>query len=218
VLLRTPFGRFALPECLVDRAVYLIGVHRVQTIADGGKTGLESYALSSDPGLCALFVLAEGSHDLSDDVCRHLQIFKRLAQSGGNVLFTEPRQVAGATIASASVVDVLLLLDIASEHAAIVGAVHQAAKGNVALRLSRTVVPRQNLLYPLEDCGINEERMSTAMAVPCPGKEADIELILEVDDTTDPLNLTGPPLRFASGCSISLHVMKTSTIPLCPTD
>jgi hypothetical protein len=65
-----------------------------------------------------------------------LKVFQWLAQSITDVLFAEPREIALAVVARAAVGDVLSLLNVPGELAAIMGTGHETSEGNVALRVS----------------------------------------------------------------------------------
>lgn len=64
------------------------------------------------------------------------------------------------------VVDVLLLLNVAGEHAAIVGTIQQSPKGDLPFRVFGTIVTGEYLLNPLEGFGIDEEGVRPVMVSP----------------------------------------------------
>src|ERR1700738_5268048 len=87
-----------------------------------------------------LLVLAQCGDDLSDNFWRNLEPLQRFTEPVSDVLLPEPGELALPTMAGASVIDVLLLLHIAGEHAAVMGTMHQPSEGDIPLRGLRSVM------------------------------------------------------------------------------
>lgn len=68
----------------------------------------------------------------------------------------------------AAVVDVLLLLDVAGERAAVIGARHQATEGKVSLRVLGSIVAPENRLRFLVSVRIDEDRLRSGICLSSP--------------------------------------------------
>jgi hypothetical protein len=70
-------------------------------------------------------VVAYASDDLSDDLRGYLEVLQGLPQPVDDIFLPEAGKATFAAMAGAMVVDVFLLLNVASQHASVIGTVHQ---------------------------------------------------------------------------------------------
>jgi hypothetical protein len=164
---------------LRDLAVQLVCVRPVHPVADCGQAALKARTFGADLGGGALLILTQGVDNPCHHLRRHLETLQRLAKAHRDVFLPETRQIALAPIPRASVVDVLLFLHVAGEHASVVGTVHEASKCNLPLRILGTIVSPENRLLFVKGLRVNEQRMTPGIPLPTPLKASHIELVFE---------------------------------------
>ena len=132
----------------------------------GGQASLQPAPLCTLVLTGPLPVLSKCLDDARCDLWRDLEGLQRLAQPVRYVFLPEARESAFAAMPGASVVDILLLLDLARDHASVIGAVHQASEGDVALRGPRSVVTVENSLRFAVCVRIHEHWLGARVGLP----------------------------------------------------
>lgn len=78
-----------------------------------------------------------------------------------------------------AIVDVLLFLNIAREHAAVIGAGHQATEGKIPLRVLGSIVSPQNRLSFPVGVRVDEDRLRSWIRLSSPFERTHIEGVLQ---------------------------------------